>query len=63
MRADSFSSEPWYNEFRVFLNIGVCQPLPEHRQAVRTALDRMGYSTIERTMEGKVYIVGGGMTE
>ena len=34
-RADNFENEPWYDDFQMYLHIGVCQPKLSHphRQA------------------------------
>lgn len=58
LRADGFAAEPWYNEFRIFLSIGICKPLPEHREAVKTALVQMGYSPTEKSHKDNIYLVG-----
>ena len=58
LREDSFSGEPWYNEFQMFLRIGVCCPAPEHIDAVMDALERMGYNTRKTQRGGVTFIVG-----
>lgn len=60
LRYDNFKDEPWYNELRTFLNIGVCCPEPEHREAVKDALAALGYKTIEFTRNGRFYLSGAG---
>lgn len=60
LRADSFSEEPWYNEFLIFTRIGVCTPQPEHMEAVKAALRQMGYPGFkEFTRNGQTYLAGG----
>ena len=44
-RADNFQNEPWYGEFQIYRNLGVCQPKPEHVLEVQKALKVMGYPT------------------
>ena len=44
-RVDNFREEPWYDDFQIFLAIGVCKPAPEHVLAVRKALKIMGCPT------------------
>lgn len=57
-RADNFRNEPWYEEFQIFLRIGVCTPCPEHLEAVKGALKTMGFTTVERNKNGIVYLCG-----
>jgi len=44
-RKDNFKDEDWYDDFLMFLNIGVCQPKTEHILTVQKALKIMGYNT------------------
>ena len=58
-RADNFQNEPWYNDFRIFMNIGVCKPAQEHLESVKAALLQMGYTNVvEKTHAGEIYLVG-----
>ena len=36
-RADNFENQPWYDDFQMYLHIGVCQPKPEHTLQVQKA--------------------------
>lgn len=56
-RADNFQEEPWYDQFRIFLAIGVCHVPKEQILLVRKALKVMGYSTHTAIREGKTYIL------
>lgn len=56
---DSFQNEPWYNDFEMYLRIGVCQPQPEHVLEVRKALKIMGYPTHVTAHRGKPLLVPG----
>ena len=56
-RADNFQHEDWYGDFMIYMNIGVCQPLPEHILEIQKALKIMGYKTSITEHEGKTYIV------
>lgn len=56
-RADNFQHEDWYGDFMIYMNIGVCQPLPEHSLEIQKALKIMGYKTRITEHDGKTYIV------
>lgn len=56
-RADNFQHEDWYGDFMIYMNIGVCQPLPKHSLEVQKALKIMGYKTLITEHDGKTYIV------
>lgn len=56
-RPDNFQEEPWYDDFQMFLAIGVCQPLEEHALHVRKGLKVMGFDTRATIRDGKTYIV------
>ena len=58
-RPDNFRDEPWYEEFQIFLAIGVCQPPEEHALQIRKALKVMGFLTHTASREGKTYILPG----
>lgn len=58
-RPDNFQEEPWYEEFQMFLAIGVCQPQEEYTLQVRKALKVMGFLTHTDVREGKIYILPG----
>lgn len=58
-RADNFMDKPWYNEFMIYRNLGVCQPEPKHVPEVQKALKVMGYSTHTTERNGKVYLLPG----
>lgn len=58
-RPDNFRDEPWYEEFQIFLAIGVCQPPEEHALQIRKALKVMGFLTHTASREGKAYIFPG----
>ena len=58
-RPDNFRDEPWYEEFQIFLAIGVCQPPEEHALQIRKALKVMGFLTHTASREGKTYIFPG----
>lgn len=58
-RADNFKEEPWYEEFQIFLRIGVCKPAPEHLENVKSALYQMGYETVTESLRnGEIYLSG-----
>ena len=50
-RPDNFQEEPWYDDFQMFLAVGVCHPL------VRKGLKVMGFDTHATIRGGKTYIV------
>lgn len=54
LRKENFSDKRWYNEFCIFLNIGVCKPEQEDIPEVQDALLQMGFKT--RVTKG--YICG-----
>ena len=54
-RADNFQDEPWYGDFQIYRNLGVCQPKPEHALEVQKALKVMGYPTHAAERNGKTY--------
>lgn len=56
-RADNFQNEEWYGDFMIYMNIGVCQPLPEYCLDIQKALKIMGYKTRLAEHNGKTYIV------
>ena len=56
-RPDNFQEEPWYDDFQMFLAIGVCQPLEEHALQVRKGLKVMGFDTRATIRGGKTCIV------
>ena len=58
-RADNFQNEPWYGEFQIYRNLGVCQPKPEHVLEVQKALKVMGYPTHAAERNGKTYLLPG----
>ena len=58
-RADNFENEPWYDDFQMYLHIGVCQPKPEHTLQVQKALKIMGYPTHTAKHDGKLYLAPG----
>lgn len=58
-RADNFQNEPWYGDFQIYRNIGVCQPRPEHALEVQKALKVMGYPTHTAERNGKLYLLSG----
>lgn len=58
-RADNFQNEPWYGEFQIYRNLGVCQPKPEHVLKVQKALKVMGYPTHAAERNGKTYLLPG----
>ena len=58
-RADNFKNEPWYDDFQMYLHIGVCQPKPEHALQVQKALKVMGYPTHTAEHDGKLYLAPG----
>ena len=47
-RADNFENQPWYDDFQMYLHIGVCQPKPEHALQVQneTGYDGMDVITL-----------------
>lgn len=58
-RADNFQNEPWYGDFQIYRNLGVCQPKPEHALEVQKALKVMGYPTHAAERNGKTYLLPG----
>ncbi len=58
-RYDNFRDEPWYEDFQMYLAIGVCTPSEEHALQVRKALKIMGYATHTTVRDGKTYVVPG----
>lgn len=58
-RADNFQNEPWYGDFQIYRNLGVCQPRPEHALEVQKALKVMGYPTHTAEQNGKLYLLPG----
>ena len=58
-RADNFENKPWYDDFQMYLHIGVCQPKPEHALQVQKALKIMGYPTHTAEHDGKLYLAPG----
>ena len=51
-RKDNYKNEPWYNEFCIFLNIGVCKPeKQEYIKPMQDALEIMGYTTRVKNMK------------
>lgn len=51
LRKEAFADKPWYEEFLIFHNIGVCQVPDEHAAETREALARFLFAT--RTTPGK----------
>lgn len=62
---ETFKSKPWYEEFLIFHNIGVCQVPNEHTADIREALARFLFAT--KTTQGKgpgtTFIIGTGAIE
>ncbi len=58
-RYDNFRDEPWYEDFQMYLAIGVCTPSEEHALQVRKALKIMGYATHTTVRDGTTYVVPG----
>lgn len=61
LRMEAFASEPWYNEFRIFLNLGVCQVSNEHYHAVMDALEEYGceVKAEKGDTDDLTYLIGG----
>ncbi len=55
----TFQNEPWYGEFQIYRNLGVCQPKPEHVLEVQKALKVMGYPTHAAERNGKTDLLPG----
>ena len=58
-RPDNFRGQPWYNDFMIYRNLGVCQPKPEHTLEVQKALKVIGYPTHTAVRNGKTYLLPG----
>lgn len=58
-RYDNFRDELWYEDFQMYLAIGVCTPQEEHALQVRKALKIMGYATHTTIRGGQTYVVPG----
>lgn len=58
-RPDNFQGQPWYNDFMIYRNLGVCQPKPEHALEVQKALKVLGYPTHAAVRNGKTYLLPG----
>ena len=58
-RYDNFRDEPWYEDFQMYLAIGVCVPKEEHALQVRKALKIMGYDTHTSQRDGQTYVLPG----
>ena len=58
-RADNFRDEPWYDDFQMYMAIGVCQPQEEHALQIRKALRVMGLPTHIANRDGKIFILPG----
>lgn len=58
-RPDNFRDEPWYDDFQMYMAIGVCQPQEEHALQVRKALKVMGLLTHTANRDGKTYVLPG----
>ena len=58
-RADNFRDEPWYDDFQIYMAIGVCQPPEEHTLQVRKALKVMGLPTHVANRDGKTFVLPG----
>lgn len=65
LRKEFFEDMPWYDDFLMFHNIGVCQPRDEYVAEIREALARFLFAT--RTFPGKepgtTFIAGDGFIE
>ena len=57
IRKEVFSNEPWYDEFILYLSIGVCQPKEEHITDVRKVLKLFGHETSIRQSNGMEFVV------
>lgn len=53
IRKENFESENWYNEFCIFLNIGICKVLYEEVDDIKNALNQMGYKNLSTKKEGE----------
>lgn len=58
-RPDNFQEEPWYDDFQMYMTIGVCQPPEEYALQVRKALKVMGLATHTAVRNGKTYVLPG----
>ena len=58
-RSDNFQGQPWYHEFLIYLNMGICQTEPEHALKVQKALKVMGYPTHTTEKDGQLYLLPG----
>lgn len=61
LRKEAFEEFSWYDEFLIFLAIGVCRVPQEDVEDVRKALVGMGYQTHTKVRPGVqgVYVIGG----
>ena len=57
VRKEVFADEPWYNDFIMYLSIGVCQPKEENITDVRKALKLFGHETSIRQNNGMTFVV------
>lgn len=58
-RPDNFRDEPWYDDFQMYMAIGVCQPQEEHVLPIRKALKVMGLPTHSASRDGKMFVLPG----
>ena len=57
VRKEVFANEPWYDDFIMYLSIGVCQPKQENITDVRKALKLFGHETSIRQNNGMEFVV------
>jgi len=65
LRKEVFEDKPWYGDFWIFHNIGVCKVEDKHVAAVREALARFLFATETRPGDkpGFTFIMGNGAIE
>ena len=56
---DIFQTEPWYNDFQMYIMRGVCRPLEDHILQVRKALKVMGMPTHIVGQGSETYLLPG----
>ena len=57
VRKEVFADESWYNDFILYLSIGVCQPKEENITDVRKALKIFGHETSIRQSNGIAFVI------
>lgn len=59
LKKENFEDKSWYNQFRIFLAIGVCEVTKDNLDEIKDALNQMGYDKLETIEKDNVMYLAG----